>query len=129
MGKNAYTVLGKDKAFDGKEDILQIRCMAYLNIQYRNKLHFHVPNGGSRNFFEAKKLKDMGVLAGVADILILNKCGGYSGLVVELKRKGGNIRDNQKDFLNKAAAEGFKVAVVYNFDAFKDLVDWYFKLN
>lgn len=124
--EKSYTILGKERAWLYTEDALQTRCIGFLRLKYRKKIFFHAPNGGNRNVKEAKKFKSMGVLPGVSDIMILNRCRGYSGLAIELKKKGGRLRDSQKDFLNKCAEEGYKCAVVYNFDAFMDLVDWYF---
>lgn len=34
-------------------------------------VYFHVPNGGDRNAFEAKRLKQSGVKAGVPDLMFL----------------------------------------------------------
>lgn len=52
------------------EDHLQIACMDYVRWKHPDILAIHIPNGGSRNVIEAKKLKRMGVTAGVPDIFI-----------------------------------------------------------
>jgi len=118
--------IGKDKAFEGKEDYLQTQCMGWLRIQYRKINAFHVPNGGNRNAREGRKFKNMGVVAGVSDVIILEARQGYHGLIVELKNKKGRLRDTQKDFLRKCELSGYKTAVVYSFDGFRELITNYF---
>lgn len=125
---------GKEKPYPGKEDDLQAACMNYLRHQYPQALAFHCPNGGSRNRIEAAKLKGMGVLAGVCDIVMLEKSVTNPNqieftvchcLLIELKAKGGTLRQSQFEFLLAAQERGYKVAVCWSFDAFKALVDRY----
>ncbi len=54
----------------GQEDRLQIACVRWFRIQYPEHLIHHSPNGGKRNAIEAKKFKDMGVVAGFPDLFI-----------------------------------------------------------
>lgn len=55
----------------GSEEALQRDVVQYLKLQYPNLLFLAVPNGGSRHPAEAAKLKGMGVLPGVADIIMI----------------------------------------------------------
>lgn len=121
-----YIELTKENAFEGKEDILQVRCMGYFRVQYRKKNGFHVPNGGFRNPLEGRKFKNMGVVAGVSDIIILEARHGYHGLIIELKNKKGKLQDSQKTFLSKCGESGYLCFVCYDFDSFRKIVDWYF---
>jgi hypothetical protein len=120
---------GKDKPYPFAEDSLQIACATYLRAQYPNVVWFHSPNGGSRNAIEAAKLKQMGVRPGVSDIIILEprELHGIKpcGLIIELKAKGGKLQDTQASFIMDVQARGFMAAVVWNFDAFKELIDEY----
>jgi hypothetical protein len=52
-------------------------------------VYFHVPNGGDRNAFEAKRLKQSGVKAGVPDLIFLAYQRFYC---LELKEPGGKGR-------------------------------------
>jgi hypothetical protein len=54
-----------------------------------NVVYFHVPNGGDRNAFEAKRLKQSGVKAGVPDLVFLAHQRFYC---LELKEPGGKGR-------------------------------------
>lgn len=120
---------GKDAPYPFAEDSLQTACATYLRAQYPKALWFHSPNGGSRNRIEAAKLKGMGVRPGVSDIVILEPREHHGmkpcGLVVELKVKGGKLQESQISFIIDAQVRGYMAAVVWNFDAFKSLVDNY----
>ena len=52
------------------EDSLQTTVADFLRAQYPKLLWFCCPNGGKRNAREAGRLKRMGVLPGVADLLL-----------------------------------------------------------
>lgn len=120
---------GKDRPYPFTEDSLQQHCMTYLRMQYPKALAFHVPNGGSRNKIEAAKMKGMGVMPGVSDIIIMEprEYQGFKpcGLIIELKAKGGTLKDTQASFITEVQARGYMAAVCWNFDAFKNLVDKY----
>jgi hypothetical protein len=55
------------------EDRIQQECYRWFHNTYPELrgLLFHVPNGGKRDGREAKKLKTMGVVPGVADLIFL----------------------------------------------------------
>jgi hypothetical protein len=112
-----------------KEDQLQIQVIRYLQIQYKEKIFFHVPNGGSRNVIEASKLKKMGVLAGVCDVLVLNPMGSYNGLAIELKIKPNRVNENQINFINKLEKINWYTKVCYDFETAKNVIDVYFSLG
>ncbi len=57
---------------------------------------FHVPNGGGRSKAESGILKSMGVLAGVPDIIILDRASiAYFG---EIKPEGVDLSESQQTF-------------------------------
>ena len=116
---------GKDAPYKGKEDDLQIACIRYAKFYHSDLVIFHTPNGGSRNKIEAKKLKDMGVLAGVADIICLAPVGRFNGLVVELKVKGGSVTDHQQNFLTRCAQRGYFAAVCWSFEGWQQCLKNY----
>ena len=79
------------------EDRLQISCVKWFRYQYPAlaQMLFAIPNGGKRqpkiNAYgkryspEASKLKQMGVTAGVSDLILLYSKNGYGSLCIELK--------------------------------------------
>lgn len=98
MGKRAtrlFTTLGEEKPFSNSskeyslfcfatrtnnirkrfrlklEDTLQIMCSDWLRSEYPNLVWFHPANGENRNVITGMKLKEMGVVAGVADFVFM----------------------------------------------------------
>ena len=99
------------------EDTEQIAVMQWVRMHLARwpelfLLH-HIPNGGARNPGEGAKLKQMGVLAGVADLHLPAARGMYHGLYIEMKYDDGRLRKSQKDFLKAAAAEDVFCCVCY----------------
>lgn len=104
-----------------QESILQSACVRWFRLQYPNLVIYAVPNGGSRNVREAQRLKAEGVLAGVADLVIMLPQG--KSLYIEMKVKGNKQTDNQKDFQKIAETLGYKYYVCYSFDEFKAIIE------
>jgi len=71
---------------------------------------WHTPNGGVRNKAEAGKLKLMGVLRGVHDLIIVHKNGIE---FIELKEAGGGQSKEQIELSSALKKYGFKTYVVY----------------
>ena len=104
-----------------KESILQTACVRWFRLQYPDLIIYAVPNGGSRNVREAQRLKAEGVLAGVADLVVLLPQG--KSLYIEMKVKGNRQTDNQKAFQDKAITLGHPYTVCYSFEEFKVAVE------
>jgi len=91
-----------------------------------------IPNGGSRDKAEAKKLKAEGVTAGVADLFGPKPAHGYHGIYVELKDIGrekerrGGLSEEQLRFLTGVAGDGFFAAVAYGSNQAIDVLSWYY---
>lgn len=78
---------------------------------------WHTPNGGERrDAFEGKRLKEMGVLAGVHDLLFLRPTRlteGTFGLLfgMEWKRPGGRLSPAQLDVQPRLVRAGMAASV------------------
>jgi hypothetical protein len=79
------------------EDQLQAECFKWFHNNYPHlrKTLWAVPNGGTRNKFEAMKLKATGVVAGVHDLHFLHKNQFYT---FELKVGENTMSDEQVEF-------------------------------
>ena len=106
---------------------IQIECVSWFRMRYpeASRVFFAVPNGGARNPWTAKNLRDEGALSGVADLVLLVPKKGYASLCIEMKKPGGRMSDTQKAFCE--AAEGFKnkYVVCYSVEEFKTAVREY----
>ena len=109
------------------ESDIQIACVRWFRYQHPKlaRLLFAVPNGGARNAVTASILKAEGVVAGVADLLLLIPKKGYAYLAIEMKKVGGRVSDSQKAF--QQAVERFKgkYVVCYSLEEFQAVVTEY----
>ncbi len=86
----------------------------------------HIPNGGYRHPREAKKLKKMGVKAGVSDLLLAYPNDYYHGLWIELKSPKGKLSSEQKEWLNRMKAVDYSACVSYSLEETFDILQTYF---
>ena len=104
------------------EDLLQQKIIIWYKNEYQRHekgLIFAIPNGGSRNVIEAKKLKATGMMAGVSDLIIMvpNRI-----IFLELKTESGIQSEVQKNFQNKVEALGFEYLLIRNLKQYEDLM-------
>jgi hypothetical protein len=108
------------------EDTLQRQCVTWFrwaNPQLALRL-WHSPNGGSRNVIEAAKLKSMGVVPGVCDLLLTVPRNGYSGCFIELKVGNNSLSEKQEAFI-KAHEQDYSCHVVYSLEQFQNVIKSY----
>jgi hypothetical protein len=70
-------------------------------------------------------MKDEGVRAGVADLILLIPRHGFAGLLVEMKTPDGKQSDSQKEFERLATQYRYKYVVVRDLTTFQQLMMWY----
>ena len=88
-------------------------------------LFFAVSNGGIRNAWTAKIMKDEGVRAGVSDLILLIPKHGYAGLLIETKKPDGKQSESQKEFERLATKFKYLYVIVRNQEDFEKLMMWY----
>ena len=106
---------------------IQIQCVSWFRARYpeASRVFFSVPNGGIRNAWTAKNLRDEGALSGVADLILLVPRHGFASLCIEMKKAGGKQSDKQIAFEEAAKEFKNKYVVCYSFDEFKAVVEDY----
>ena len=111
------------------EEDLQAACVEWFRYAWRKywRLLFAVPNGGSRNAKEAANLKRAGVVAGVADLLLLVPNKYYGALCLEAKWENNDQSEAQKEWERAAVAAGNKYALFRSLDEFMGIVNDYLK--
>lgn len=80
------------------------------------RLIFHIPNGGSRNEIEAKRLKAQGVKAGVPDLCLPVPRGECHGLYIEMKYGRNKTTPKQEEWLEALRKQGYKTEICYGAD-------------
>ena len=110
-----------------EEHHIQCACVNWFRYQYPEyrSLLFAVPNGGARSKATAGRLKAEGVVAGVADMLLLVPSCGYHGLCIEMKTKTGKQSDSQKEWQKEVKKKGYKYVVCRSLDEFIEIIDEY----
>lgn len=118
------------KAHRDEEHRLQCACVQWFALRYprlRGRL-FAVPNGGRRDATTAAKLKAEGVVAGVADLILLKSNARYGALLIEMKTPTGRQSESQKEWQQLISAEGeYLYVVVRSLDEFIAVVTDYLK--
>ncbi len=109
-----------------KEQTLVVRWFRLQYAKYNGYL-WAIPNGGLRHIRTAARLKDEGVMAGVADLFLMIPNGGWHGLFIEMKAKGGRLTESQKDFIGRATLMGYQAQVCFGFDDAKKVIEDYLK--
>ena len=97
-----------------------------IQVSMRHNL-FAVPNGGRRDAVTGAKLKAEGVLAGVADLILLKSNHRYGALLIETKTKKGTQSDSQKEWESKIVKDGYKYVVCRSLEEFIAVVTDYLK--
>jgi hypothetical protein len=129
------------KAYSPLETDIQQAAIKEFNMtypKYRGIL-FAVPNAGKRSTIVVRdksggyktvcsggnKLKAEGMVAGVADTILLVAHQGYGSLCLELKTDTGTQSENQKEWQKVCEAHGNKYVVVRSVNEFmKEIRDY-----
>jgi len=89
------------------EHFEQVALVQWLRI--KKIPHNATPNGGYRNIATAVKLKAEGVVAGFPDITIFLP---NLVLYIEMKRRGGTVQKNQKEWIDYLNSLPYAKAVI-----------------
>ena len=122
-----------------EEHKLQCACVKWFAYQHPELqgLLFAVPNGGARSKATAGKLKAEGVVAGVADLILLvpqhietlstPRNGVWyhdtHGLCIEMKTEKGYQSPEQKEWGEKVRRHGFRYVVCRSLEDFIAVVE------
>ena len=132
-----FVLQGNSQAFVGRirgmvarlrksiEHTEQVKLVQRVRAFYPDAIIAAIPNGGDRTASERVRLHGEGVLAGMPDLCVLEACGGFHGLFVEMKTATGQQSKEQKALqlqLNnrgylctvaRSAADGFEMIKEY----------------
>jgi hypothetical protein len=100
-----------DRNAEGKR---QAAIVEYVRMVAPHIIIYHVPNGGYRTRAEAARLKWIGVLAGVLDLVLLSP-GGRSAHW-ECKKPKGRLSPDQRDYIARLEGLGHSWAIVLSID-------------
>ena len=116
----------KPYVHENVEQTCLFRWAAYEQGKYPElNLLYHIPNGGSRNKYEAANLKRQGVKAGVPDLCLPVARGKYHGLYIEMKAGKNTPSDLQKDWLKALNEQGSLAVVCYGWEKASEVLIQY----
>lgn len=116
----------KPYVHENVEQTCLFRWAAYEQGKYPElNLLYHIPNGGSRNKYEAANLKRQGVKAGVPDLCLPVARGKYHGLYIEMKAGKNTPSDLQKGWLKALNEQGFLAVVCYGWEKASEVLIQY----
>lgn len=103
-----------------EEDRIQASFVRWFHYQHPRlkKMLFAVPNGGARSKATAGILKATGVVAGVADLILLVGNKDYNSLCIETKTQKGTQTQNQKAWQKEATQFCNKYVICRTLDDF-----------
>jgi hypothetical protein len=119
------------KRIDPSEYQIHVAIMDWIRLNQTRlpglKLAFHCPNGEVRNKATAKRLKRMGVLPGIPDLMIPVGNGRFRGLALEVKSKRGKLSAEQVQVIARLRLQDWFVEVVHTPDEGIAVINTYFR--
>ena len=129
FGSDSAVVRDVRKTTRPMEDDEQMAVMqwasqfVYFNSEPLSEFIHHSPNGGKRETKtnaagqtycpEGARLKKMGTLKGFPDLFLYIPRGGYCGLFIEMKVKGGSTSLEQRAIHKRMMSVGYYAAVCF----------------
>lgn len=110
-----------------EEHRLQCSCVEWFRAQHPKFRHnlFAVPNGGRRDKVTGAKLKAEGVLAGVADLILLKSNARHGALLIEMKTGSGKQSEAQGRWQRAIEKDGYKYVLCRSIEEFMREVNAY----
>lgn len=107
------------------EDAIQAEIIGLLKVAaIPDLIYFHPANGGKRPINTARRLKDIGVVAGVPDLVLVHPETSVT-YFVEVKTDKGSLSKEQRTFRDRCLAIGHHWALVRSRDQAQDiLTEW-----
>ena len=94
----------------------QVKLVQRVRAFYPDTIIAAIPNGGDRTASELVRLHQEGVLAGMPDLCVLEACGGFHGLFIEMKTTTGRQSNGQKALQLALNAKGYLCVVARSAD-------------
>lgn len=111
------------------ESEMQRACVRWFRYRYPQHatMLIGIPNGVATTERQGAILKAEGMLAGVADLLLLLPAQGYTMLAIEMKTDKGRQSPRQQAWQQEAERHGIRYEVVRSFDEFNYLIEPYMR--
>lgn len=93
----------------------QIAAMDWLRAQHPKIAEYtlHIGNERKASYYAGYIMKRMGVLKGASDLFMAYPIGVFHGLFIEVKSKIGRPSAEQKAFIERMRAVGYRAEICY----------------
>lgn len=114
---------------ESDEQISLFQWAKLAQCQYPElKLLHAIGNGNAkRSIVQGARMKREGVKAGVSDVMLPVARGGYHGLYIELKIKGGKVSNSQEWWIAETTKQGYYSTVCYGWVEAKEVIEGYLR--
>lgn len=104
------------------EDAIQSEIIDLLKVAaIQDLIYFHPANGGKRPINTARRLKDIGVVAGTPDLVFVHPETGAASFI-EVKSQTGSLSKEQRAFRDNCATLQIPWALVRSRDEAQDVL-------
>jgi hypothetical protein len=103
----------------------QVKLVQRIRAFYPDVLIAAIPNGGDRTASERVRLRGEGVLPGMPDLCVLEACGGFHGLFIEMKTATGQQSKEQKDVQLQLNNSGYLCVVARSAEEGYEIIKGY----
>lgn len=103
----------------------QKQLIQWCRTDPRFQYLFHVPNESVGGPGWLTRNRQMGVKAGVPDLIYPVPMQGYHGLFIEMKTKTGRLSAEQKRWITALETFGYKVVVAHGWEQAKEALQDY----
>ena len=112
------------------EESHQVALVGWFRIQYPalEDLLFIIANGENVGPFRMARLKKMGLVPGMPDLMLSIARKPYHGLYIEMKRPDGHLQKNQVELHAELKAQDYHVVTAYGWDEAKMFLKEYLQL-
>lgn len=120
----------KIRGHRSNEGRIQAECFAWFWNEYPQyrRLLFHVSNENDRadsNIIQGAIRKSLGVVPGVADLLLFVARDPYHALCIEMKDALGRQKPAQKEWQAMVERQGYKYCICRSLDQFREIITGY----
>lgn len=99
-----------------EESEIQMAVVRWLKLNHPTVLFSSALGGIKTTMGQAVKLKRLGYVRGLPDLLIFEPRGGFHGLMLELKTPSGQVSVFQKEFLKNLHDRGYRGWVSFSYE-------------
>lgn len=111
-----------------EEAKIQAECFRWAWNEHpeTRRLLFHVENEDAHgNLIEGARRRAMGLVAGVADLILLMPRGPFHGLMIEMKTLTGAQKERQRTWQALVEKQGYKYTLCRSLAQFKQIITEY----